>query len=151
MLWCFVLNSHRRSPYVHTPNSHFELRDKLRVSSPATYIRLTESCNLPPFSRAPPPAPLLLRSRTFPRAARTGGAAGGTSPPCSLRGSAEVAGRAGVKQEAFVVDRTRGTTRSKACGGQNQRDHSLEACGGQNQMLLEPFPRQLSTVNFWSC
>jgi len=43
-----------------------------------------------------------LRSRTFPRAARTGGAAGGTPSPCSLRGSAEVAGRAGVKQEAFV-------------------------------------------------
>ena len=26
-----------------------------------------------------------------------------------------------------MVDRTRGTTRSKACGGQNQRDHSLES------------------------
>ena len=31
VLWCFVLNPHRRSPY---PKSHFELRDKLRVSSP---------------------------------------------------------------------------------------------------------------------
>jgi len=43
-----------------------------------------------------------LRSRTFPRTARTGGAAGGTPPPYSLRGSAEVAGRTGVKQEEFV-------------------------------------------------
>ena len=29
VLWCFVLNPHRRSPY---PESHLELRDKLRVS-----------------------------------------------------------------------------------------------------------------------
>ena len=47
VLWCFVLNPHRRSPY---PNSQLELRDKLRVSSPATYIGLTESCYFPPFS-----------------------------------------------------------------------------------------------------
>jgi len=33
--WCFVLNPHRCSPY---PNSQLELRDQLRVSSPATYI-----------------------------------------------------------------------------------------------------------------
>ena len=32
MLWCFVLNPHRRSPY---PNSQLELRDKLRMSSVA--------------------------------------------------------------------------------------------------------------------
>ena len=35
VLWCFVLNPHRRSPY---PKSHLELRDKLRVSSPVRAI-----------------------------------------------------------------------------------------------------------------
>ena len=34
VLWCFVLNPHRRSPY---SNFLLELRDKLRVRSPATY------------------------------------------------------------------------------------------------------------------
>ena len=32
------------------PNSQLELRDKLRVSSPATQKGLTESCYFPPFS-----------------------------------------------------------------------------------------------------
>ena len=32
VLWCFVLNPHRRAPY---PNSQLELRDKLRMSSEA--------------------------------------------------------------------------------------------------------------------
>ena len=47
VLWCFVLNPHRRSPY---PNFQLELRDKLRVSPPATYMGLAESCYSPPFS-----------------------------------------------------------------------------------------------------
>ena len=60
VLWCFVLNPHRRSPY---PNSQLELRDNLRVSSPATYKGLAESCYFPPFSffcssPLPPYAPL---------------------------------------------------------------------------------------------
>ena len=50
---------------------------------------------------------------TFPRAARTGGAAGGTPPPYSLRGSVEVAGRAGVKQEAFVPAGARAQRRTR--------------------------------------
>ena len=73
VLWCFVLNPHRRSPY---PNSQLELRDKLRVSSPATYKGLAESCTSPPFRffvvqsstlpfrLLPPPLPLRGRQRT---------------------------------------------------------------------------------------
>ena len=46
MLWCFVLNPHRRSPY---SNFLLELRDKLQVTSPATY----EANRV--LSRPPPP------------------------------------------------------------------------------------------------
>ena len=53
VLWCFVLNPHRRSPY---PNSQLELRDKLRVSSPVRAIGTNRVLLLPPllwYSKAP--------------------------------------------------------------------------------------------------
>ena len=46
VLWCFVLNPHRRSP---NPNSQLELRDKLRVSSPVRAIGTDRVLLLPPL------------------------------------------------------------------------------------------------------
>ena len=46
VLWCFVLNPHRRSPY---PNSQLELRNKLRVSSPVRAIGTNRVLLLPPL------------------------------------------------------------------------------------------------------
>ena len=64
----------------------------------------TQGCRegMQPGLAMPRPDAGLRNSQKGPTFARTGSAARGTPPPCSLSESTEVAGRAGVKQEAFV-------------------------------------------------